>query len=147
MGLSFTIDDGTRKRSHSQVRVPRYSWPHFTVSGSRLPQPAGPGPRIYIPQEQGRPIMPPSTEFPFLRLLRIAGLRWRFSNPPPHWIAAPVFTSVLYGVEWSVSRSCLFNPPSRGKSPYWIRDWVGPRVGLDALRLACTGYLVIQSII
>jgi hypothetical protein len=26
-----------RQRSHSQVRVPRGSWPHFTVSDSRLP--------------------------------------------------------------------------------------------------------------
>jgi hypothetical protein len=23
--------------------------------------------------------------FPFRRLLRLAGLRWRFSTPPPHW--------------------------------------------------------------
>jgi hypothetical protein len=30
-----------------------YIWPHFTVSYSRLPQPGGPGPRIFIPQKQG----------------------------------------------------------------------------------------------
>jgi hypothetical protein len=30
--------------SHSQVRVQRDSWPHFTVWDSRLPQPGGPGP-------------------------------------------------------------------------------------------------------
>jgi hypothetical protein len=47
-----------RQRSHSQVRLPRDSWPQFTVSNSRLPQPGGPGPRIYIPQEQGGPIIP-----------------------------------------------------------------------------------------
>jgi hypothetical protein len=44
MGLSFTTADGPRQRSHFQVRVPRDSWPHFTVSDSRLPQPEGPGP-------------------------------------------------------------------------------------------------------
>jgi hypothetical protein len=38
------------QRSHSRVRVPRDSWPYFTVSDSRLPQTRGPGPRIYIPQ-------------------------------------------------------------------------------------------------
>jgi hypothetical protein len=27
----------------------------------RLPQPGGPGPRIYIPQEQGGPVIPPGT--------------------------------------------------------------------------------------
>jgi hypothetical protein len=35
MGLSFKITAGPCQCSHSQVRVPRESWPHFTVSGSR----------------------------------------------------------------------------------------------------------------
>jgi hypothetical protein len=61
MGLSFTIPAGPRQRSHSQVRVPRDSWPHFSVSDSRHPQPGGPGPRIYIPQVQGGPVIPPGT--------------------------------------------------------------------------------------
>jgi hypothetical protein len=50
----------------------------------RLPQPGGSSPRIYIPQEQGGPVILPGTGFPFRRLLRLAGLRWRYSNPPPH---------------------------------------------------------------
>jgi hypothetical protein len=29
----------TEQRSHSQVRIPRNSWPHFTVSDSRSPPP------------------------------------------------------------------------------------------------------------
>jgi hypothetical protein len=33
MGLSFKITAGPRQSSHSQVRVPSDSWPHFTVSG------------------------------------------------------------------------------------------------------------------
>jgi hypothetical protein len=49
-----------------------------------LPQPGGPGTHIYIPQEQGGPDIPPGTGFPFRRLLRLEGLRWRYSNPPPH---------------------------------------------------------------
>jgi hypothetical protein len=48
----------------------------------RLPQSGGPGPRIYIPQEEDGPVIPPGTRFPFRRLLRLAGLRWRYSNPP-----------------------------------------------------------------
>jgi hypothetical protein len=51
---------------------------------SRFLQPAGPGPRIYIPQEQGGPVIPLSTGFPYCRLLRLAGLLWRYSNPPPY---------------------------------------------------------------
>jgi hypothetical protein len=50
----------------------------------RLPQPGGPGPRIYIPQKQGCPDIPPGTGFPFRRLLRLVRLRWRYSISPPH---------------------------------------------------------------
>jgi hypothetical protein len=57
---------------------------HILLSHLRLPEPGGPGPRIYIPQEQGGPAIPSGTGFPFCRLLRLAGLRWRYSNPPPH---------------------------------------------------------------
>jgi hypothetical protein len=48
------------------------------------PQPGGPGPRIYNPQEQGGTVIPPGIGFPLLRLLRLAELFWRYSNPPPH---------------------------------------------------------------
>jgi hypothetical protein len=34
---------------------------YFTVSGLRLPQPGGPGPCIYIPQEPGSSVIPPGT--------------------------------------------------------------------------------------
>jgi hypothetical protein len=64
-GLSFTIAVGPRQRSHWRVRVPRDSWPYFTVSDSRLPLPGGPGPRIYMPQEKGDPVIPPGTGFHF----------------------------------------------------------------------------------
>jgi hypothetical protein len=84
MGLSFTVAAGPRQRSHSQVRVPWDSWPYFTVSDSRLPQSGGPGPRIYILQEQGGPVIPPGTGFALRCFLRLAGLRWRYSTPPPH---------------------------------------------------------------
>jgi hypothetical protein len=82
-GLLFTIPPGHRQRSHSWFRVPRGSWPYFTVSDSRLPQPGGPGPCIYISQEQCDPVISPGTGFPFRRLLWLAGLQWKYSNPPP----------------------------------------------------------------
>jgi hypothetical protein len=47
------------------------------------PQLGGPGPHIYIPQEQGNPVIPLGTGFPFSCLLWLAGLWWRYSNPPP----------------------------------------------------------------
>jgi hypothetical protein len=62
----------------------RWTPDHILLSHFRLPQPGGPGSRIYIPREQGVPVIPPGTGFPFRRLLRVAGLQWRNSNPPPH---------------------------------------------------------------
>jgi hypothetical protein len=53
-GLSFTIAAGPRQRNHSRVRV-----------------------RDHILLSQIR-------DFLFHRLLRLAGLRWRYSTPPPH---------------------------------------------------------------
>jgi hypothetical protein len=82
MDLSFTIDTDPRQRSHSRVRAPQDSKPHFTVSDSRLPQHGGPGPRIYIPQKEGGPIIPPDIGFPFRRLLQLAGLGWKYWKPP-----------------------------------------------------------------
>jgi hypothetical protein len=61
MGLSFTIAAGPCQRCHSQVRLRRDSWPYFTVSDSRLSQPGGPGPLIYIPHEQGGAVIPLGT--------------------------------------------------------------------------------------
>jgi hypothetical protein len=65
-----------------KVRVLRDSWPYFTISDSRLPQPGRPGHRIYIPHDQGDLVIPPDTGFPFRHLLRFVRLRWRYSNSP-----------------------------------------------------------------
>jgi hypothetical protein len=55
---------------------------HTLLSHLRLPEPGGPGSRIYILQEQDGPDVPSGTGFPLIRLLRLAGLRRRYSNPP-----------------------------------------------------------------
>jgi hypothetical protein len=39
------------------------SWPHLIIIDSRLRQPEGPGPFIYIPQEQSSLVIPPSNGF------------------------------------------------------------------------------------
>jgi hypothetical protein len=57
---------------------------HIIVSHLRLPHPGGPGPCIYIPQEQGGLVINPGTGFQFCSLLRPARHGWRYSNPPPH---------------------------------------------------------------
>jgi hypothetical protein len=44
---------------------------HTLLSHLRLPQPGGPGSRIYIPQEHGGPVIPPGIGFPLCRLLQL----------------------------------------------------------------------------
>jgi hypothetical protein len=82
------------------------------------PQPKGPGPRIYIPQEQVCPDIPPGTGFSFRRLRRLTGLRWRYSNSPPRGATDRSHMSSLYDFgkerrEFTTSKSfsifaCLF---------------------------------------
>jgi hypothetical protein len=105
MGLSFTIAAGPRQRSHSHVRVPRDSWPHFTVPDSRLPEPGGLGPHNYIPQKQGGPITPPGTGFSFRRLLRLTRIRWRYSTPP--LFRSPVYRLGTDRIENTTSNSSI----------------------------------------
>jgi hypothetical protein len=62
MGVLFTIAGGSRQRSHCRVRVMTI----FTVSDSRLLQPGGPGPCIYIPQERSGPVIRAGTGFHFV---------------------------------------------------------------------------------
>jgi hypothetical protein len=68
---------------------------HISLSHLRVPQPGGPGPRIYIRQEQGVPVIPQGTEFPFRLLLLLAGLRRKYFNPHPHGANKSVVTLVL----------------------------------------------------
>jgi hypothetical protein len=76
-----TIASRPCQSNHSGVQVPQNS-DHILLSHLRLPQPGGPGPHIHIPQEQGAPVIPLGTGFPFCHLLRLTGLQWRYSNPP-----------------------------------------------------------------
>jgi hypothetical protein len=84
-GLSLTVVADPRQRSHSRIRFPRDLWPYFTVSDSRAPNLEGQVPIFVSPRNRVTRLYPhPDTGFPFRRLLRLAGLRWRYSNPTPH---------------------------------------------------------------
>jgi hypothetical protein len=75
----------------------------------RLPQPEGPGPRIYIPQEQGGPVMPQGTGFHLRCLLRLGGLRWRYSGPPLHglWNNRRIVRLVVFYEGVSCHGNCM----------------------------------------
>jgi hypothetical protein len=51
---------------------------------------------VYIPQEQGGPVMPPGIGFPFRHLLWLAGLWWRYLTLPPHRILNAVCVECLH---------------------------------------------------
>jgi hypothetical protein len=68
---------------------------HILPSVSRLPQPGGPGPHIYITRNKVAVILP-GTGFPFCCLLRLAGLWWRCLNPPPPGGGGGVLTDEVF---------------------------------------------------
>jgi hypothetical protein len=54
----------------------------FYCQRYQTPPTWGPSSRSYVTQEQGGLVMLSGTAFSFRRLLRLARLRWRFSNSP-----------------------------------------------------------------
>jgi hypothetical protein len=64
-------------------------------------------PYLY-PSGTGCPLIPPGTDFRFRRLLRLAGLRWRYSTPPPHGVHIGEGPSMSLMLRPTVSRPvCL----------------------------------------
>jgi hypothetical protein len=59
----------------------------FYCLGFEHSQPERPCPCILHYPETGWHIYTPRHWVPFRRLLRLAGLRWRYSTPPPHGLA------------------------------------------------------------
>jgi hypothetical protein len=47
-------------------------------------------------------------KFPFCRLLRLAGLRWRYSTPPPHEILTKIFYCCVTQLSHKPRREHLF---------------------------------------
>jgi hypothetical protein len=100
--------------STAQSLIPesRRTQDHILLSQIRDPQLGGPGPRIYIPQEQGGLVIPPGTGFNSHRLLRLAGLRWRYSTPPPQGILLARIV-ILYDWRFTANQFVLATSPLR----------------------------------
>jgi hypothetical protein len=61
-------------------------------------------------------------DFPFFRLLRLAGLRWRYSTPPPHGVTSES-KSKSHCNWWSVSKS-WYRAPSGAHDQIFISVWI-----------------------
>jgi hypothetical protein len=57
LGLARAVTSGPKSRTTHD---------HILLFHLKLPQLGGPGPHIYIPQEQGGPVTPPGNGFPFV---------------------------------------------------------------------------------
>jgi hypothetical protein len=79
-------------------------------------------------QEQGGPVMPAGTGFPFRCLLRPAGLRCRYSNPPSHGLS-PLMSWVEFYITTDGQPASLswYKAPIWGLRPdlYYVYDSYG----------------------
>jgi hypothetical protein len=76
MGLSFTIAAGPRQRSHSQVPVPPYSWSHFTVLDSILPNLKCQIPAFISPRNRVARLYPQALDSLFIASYDSQGYGW-----------------------------------------------------------------------
>jgi hypothetical protein len=106
MGLSFIIATGL----DSAVILgseSRGTHDHIWLAQIRLSQPGEPGPRIYILQEQGVPVIPLDNGFPFRCLIRLTGLRWRYLNWPPYgWLTMTRLVTSSYILPTNRTEKC-----------------------------------------
>jgi hypothetical protein len=111
---------------------------------------------MYIPQEQGGPVIPLDTGFPFRRLLRLAGILTRlhtywllkvklcYDRQSKHYVTKEsgevdvqiyaFLSSAVVGDELSASHPGLFASREIFADTHWIWGWLGPRAGLDDMK-------------
>jgi hypothetical protein len=133
MGLSFTVAalaSAVISRSESQRTHDHTLLSPIRDSLNREDR----VPYLYSPGT-GWPGYTPSTWFPFLRLLRLAGLRWRYSTQPPHGIVywdlnfAPLITPRRGPTEDTtllLLRACLLGFPRDRYSASPLAWWMLP---------------------
>jgi hypothetical protein len=112
------------------VGVTQNSWPQFTVSFETFPTWRVSSPYLY-PPGTGWPSYTPEHWVTFCRLLRIAGLRWGYSNPPPHWLCIVIIAvrfcwSLLILIMAAVSRHARPARSCNGVVTRPLRFYGGP---------------------
>jgi hypothetical protein len=70
--------------------------------------------QVYVfisPRDKGGPVISPGTGFAFCRLLRLAGLLWKYSTPPPHGVTISRTGRFCSGFIASGLTACNTPPP------------------------------------
>jgi hypothetical protein len=120
-GLTFPITADPRQCSHSQVWVPQ-TRDHILLSQMRDSPNLEVQDSVFIPSGTGWPSFIPRHWDPFRRLLRLAGLRWRYSNPSSCW-------------DWT--NSSRSNQGLNWPSPWFLTSRQGPHRKHIAPIVAC----------
>jgi hypothetical protein len=109
----LTIPAGTRQLSSSQVRAPLGLMTIFycPIWDSLIWRARSP---YLYPQRTGWPSYTPGTGLLFRRLLRLPGLRWRYSNPPLRGVLYLIRhgSYIKYRVQQFLSLACLHWSPT-----------------------------------
>jgi hypothetical protein len=76
---------------------------------------------LYRP-EQDATVIPQDTGVPFRRLLPLAGLRWKYSTPPPYWCCILIWVSCYIAYQYTRKRllnTCIYgNVVLVSKNPF-----------------------------
>jgi hypothetical protein len=118
-------EDGSAIYLHSLIsllcQVPKNSWPHFTLSSKSPSTWRARSPYLHPPWTGG-PVIPSGTGFPFCHLFWLAGLRWRYCNPPPNgsldWSEVEVDVTLRPTVSRPVSPGV--RPPSGTRDQFFF---------------------------
>jgi hypothetical protein len=88
---------GSLSDERAGLSSPAQPFPGYSPTGLRIifyclrsesPPNLGGQVPVFIPQEQGGPVILPGIGYLFRRLLRLSGLRLRYSSPPPHGVSS-----------------------------------------------------------
>jgi hypothetical protein len=112
--LTRTVVSGPRQSNHFRVQVPQNLQPYFTASYVTLPTWRARSLHLHSPGT-GRPSYNPGHWVPFLSFLRLAGLRWKYSNPPSHgdfWFLRQSFAICINATGYTYIWSILADYPA-----------------------------------
>jgi hypothetical protein len=112
VGRPFWREDGSAIFSViTQWSEARRTRNHTLLSHLRLPQPGGPGSRIYIPQELGGPVFPPGSKSKSKSHYNWLPINHYVKVSSPFWDLWPDFAFCPKVVFWNLL-SCLCGAPS-----------------------------------